>query len=127
MGYVEPSEPRSAPTSARRDARTHLRTEGERTVDASWIDRWRGRRICVVGDVMLDRFVYGHVERVSPEAPIPVLKYGSEKAMLGGAANVARNVVALGGEAVLIGVLGRDADGDMVADRLTPEIGRAHV
>lgn len=87
-------------------------------MDASWIDRWSGKRICVVGDVMLDRFVYGHVERVSPEAPIPILRHESEKCMLGGAANVARNIVGLGGEVSLIGVLGRDGEGDIVADRL---------
>lgn len=92
-------------------------------MDASWIDKWLGRRVFVLGDVMLDRFVYGRVERVSPEAPIPVLKFQSEKSMLGGAANVARNVVALGGKVVLVGVLGQDAEGDLVADRLTAEDG----
>lgn len=72
---------------------------------------------------MLDRFVYGRVERVSPEAPIPVLHHQSERAMLGGAANVARNVVALGGRAVLVGVVGCDAEGDLVADRLADDDG----
>ena len=67
---------------------------------------------------MLDRYVYGHVERISPEAPIPVLHHQSEKAMLGGAANVARNVIALGGEALLVGALGDDSDGDLVAGPL---------
>lgn len=87
-------------------------------MNASWIDKWRGSRIFVLGDVMLDRFVYGRVERVSPEAPIPVLHFQSEKAMLGGAANVARNIVALGGEVILVGVLGADAEGDLVAGAL---------
>ena len=95
----------------------------DESLDASWIERWRQRRIFVLGDVMLDRFVYGRVERVSPEAPIPVLKFQSEKLMLGGAANVARNIVALGGEVVLVGVVGRDAEGDLVADRLCAEDG----
>ena len=67
---------------------------------------------------MLDRYVYGHVERISPEAPIPVLHHQSEKAMLGGAANVARNIIALGGEALLVGALGDDSDGDLVAGPL---------
>ncbi len=67
---------------------------------------------------MLDKFVYGHVERISPEAPIPVLHHQSEKAMLGGAANVARNVVALGGKAILVGAVGDDAEGDQVAGPL---------
>jgi D-beta-D-heptose 7-phosphate kinase/D-beta-D-heptose 1-phosphate adenosyltransferase len=88
-------------------------------MDASWIDKWRGLRILVLGDVMLDRFVYGQVERVSPEAPIPVLRFHSEKAMLGGAGNVARNIVALGGRAVLVGALGADAEGDLVAGPLS--------
>ncbi|MGF1611928.1 MAG: D-glycero-beta-D-manno-heptose 1-phosphate adenylyltransferase [Kiloniellales bacterium] len=84
-------------------------------MDVSLIENWRGRRICVLGDVMLDRFVYGRVERVSPEGPIPVLHFESEALMLGGAANVARNIVALGGTAVLLGVLGQDEAGDQIA------------
>ncbi len=87
-------------------------------MNASWVDKWRGARVFVLGDVMLDRFVYGRVERVSPEAPIPVLHFQSDKAMLGGAANVARNIVGLGGEAILAGVLGADAEGDLVAGPL---------
>ncbi len=87
-------------------------------MNASWVDKWRGVRIFVLGDVMLDRFAYGRVERVSPEAPIPVLHFQSEKAMLGGAANVARNIVGLGGQAILAGVLGADAEGDLIAGPL---------
>lgn len=82
------------------------------------IHSWQGATVVVVGDVMLDRFIYGRVERVSPEAPIPVLHQQSEQAMLGGAANVARNIVSLGGRTILIGVLGVDADGDAIAGRL---------
>ena len=70
-----------------------------------------GRRVACVGDLMLDRFVYGEVDRVSPEAPIPVLKRTRELVMLGAAGNVARNVAALGGQAALGGVIGADADG----------------
>ncbi len=66
-------------------------------------------RILVLGDVMLDRFVYGAVERISPEAPVPVVRVGRTLAMPGGAGNVARNISALGGQAVLIGLVGRDA------------------
>ena len=87
-------------------------------MNASWIAKWRGSRVFVLGDVMLDRYVYGHVERISPEAPIPVLHHQSEKVMLGGAANVARNIIALGGEALLVGALGDDSDGDLVAGPL---------
>ncbi|HEY1926301.1 MAG TPA: D-glycero-beta-D-manno-heptose 1-phosphate adenylyltransferase [Caulobacteraceae bacterium] len=66
-------------------------------------------RVLVVGDVMLDRFVYGDVSRVSAEAPIPVLAHTRESRMLGGAGNVARNIVALGGRAELVGLVGSDA------------------
>ena len=68
-------------------------------------------RVACVGDVMVDRFVYGDVGRTSPEAPVAVLARGREASMLGGAGNVARNVAALGGTAALAGVLGEDAAG----------------
>jgi D-beta-D-heptose 7-phosphate kinase / D-beta-D-heptose 1-phosphate adenosyltransferase len=68
-----------------------------------------GARVLVVGDVMLDRFVYGEVSRVSAEAPIPVLAHTRESRMLGGAGNVARNIVALGGRADLVGLVGADS------------------
>ena len=71
------------------------------------IASWRDKRIFVLGDVMLDRFVSGRVERLSPEAPIPILHFQSEKLMLGGAANVARDIAALAGQAVLVGVWAR--------------------
>ncbi len=87
-------------------------------MNASWIAKWRGSRVFVLGDIMLDRFVYGHVERISPEAPIPSCIISPKRRMLGGAANVARNIVTLGGEAVLVGALGDDADGDLVAGPL---------
>ena len=79
------------------------------------IASWRDKRIFVLGDVMLDRFVSGRVERLSPEAPIPILHFQSEKFMVGGAANVARNIAALAGKAVLVGVLGEDEHGDLIA------------
>ena len=63
--------------------------------------------VLVVGDVMLDRYLYGAVERVSPEAPVPVLARAREVAMPGGAGNVARNVTALGARATLVGLVGR--------------------
>ena len=68
-------------------------------------------RVLVVGDVMLDRFLYGRVDRVSPEAPIPVLQVGREAAMLGGAGNVLRNLSALGARGRLFGLIGDDAAG----------------
>ncbi len=70
-----------------------------------------GVRVLCIGDVMLDRFVQGDVERISPEAPVPVIRLRASKAMLGGAGNVAHNVASLGGEAVLLGLVGDDEAG----------------
>lgn len=71
----------------------------------------KGGRVLIVGDVMLDHYVVGGVERISPEAPVPVVTVSSESQRLGGAGNVAKNIKGLGGEPVLISVLGEDADG----------------
>jgi len=75
------------------------------------VDRLTGARVVVVGDIMLDRFVHGQVDRISPEAPIPVLRVGREISMLGGAGNVVRNLVALGAEVCFVSVVGRDDAG----------------
>jgi D-beta-D-heptose 7-phosphate kinase/D-beta-D-heptose 1-phosphate adenosyltransferase len=85
----------------------------------------RGKRVVVLGDVMLDTFVYGHCARISPEAPIPVVRVEREEAMLGGAGNVARNIVALGGEAVLVSMVGDDAAGAALRDEVAAEPGIA--
>jgi D-beta-D-heptose 7-phosphate kinase / D-beta-D-heptose 1-phosphate adenosyltransferase len=74
-----------------------------------------GARLLCLGDVMLDRFIHGRVERVSPEAPIPVLAVEGEAEMAGGAGNVARNAAALGAGVELIGVRGRDGAGERLA------------
>jgi D-beta-D-heptose 7-phosphate kinase/D-beta-D-heptose 1-phosphate adenosyltransferase len=84
------------------------------------LEQLPGRRVACVGDLMVDRFVYGEVTRVSPEAPIPVLKRARELVMLGGAGNVARNVAALGGLAPLAGLVGADAEASE-AQRLAGE------
>jgi D-beta-D-heptose 7-phosphate kinase/D-beta-D-heptose 1-phosphate adenosyltransferase len=76
-----------------------------------WLARLAGRRVAVLGDVMLDRYVFGDVQRISPEAPIPVLRRTGGRTVLGGAANVARNIASLGGVAVLVGVIGGDEAG----------------
>jgi D-beta-D-heptose 7-phosphate kinase / D-beta-D-heptose 1-phosphate adenosyltransferase len=65
-------------------------------------------RFLVLGDLILDRYIEGHVKRISPEAPVPILLQKSERDVLGGAGNVANNIRALGGEAYLVGVLGND-------------------
>lgn len=87
----------------------------------SLLDRARGLAVACVGDVMLDRYVYGDVSRISPEAPIPVLKSRRTVSMPGGVGNVARNVAALGGEARLGAVAGDDPAGKEIADLVAAE------
>src|SRR5271157_1937731 len=86
---------------------------GERadSMIAGLIPLFRGHTVLVLGDVMLDRYVSGEVSRISPEAPIPVLRVTGSRASLGGAANVAHNVAAMGARAILIGVVGADQAG----------------
>ena len=72
----------------------------------------------VVGDVMLDEFIWGNVVRISPEAPVPVVEVTNQSFHVGGAGNVACNVRALGGVAVMIGVIGSDAAGQRVRESL---------
>jgi len=86
---------------------------------ADLTERLGGARVLCVGDVMLDRYVMGEVERISPEAPIPVLRISRETAMLGGAGNVASNISALGGGGRFIGVVGDDGAGDEIARLLS--------
>jgi D-beta-D-heptose 7-phosphate kinase/D-beta-D-heptose 1-phosphate adenosyltransferase len=69
----------------------------------------------VLGDIMVDRFIWGSVSRVSPEAPVPIVRMERESSSLGGAGNAARNIVSLGGNATLVGLHGDDADGDRLA------------
>ena len=69
-------------------------------------------RVLVVGDLILDEYIWGGVTRISPEAPVPILESRSENLTLGGAANVANNLVALGCEVVLVGAIGQDEKGD---------------
>ncbi len=76
----------------------------------------QGKRIAVVGDLMLDRYIWGSVSRISPEAPVPVVDMETEQARLGGAANVARNIKSLGGEPLLVGVIGADNSGKQLFD-----------
>src|SRR3954467_12235905 len=77
-----------------------------------------GRTVIVLGDIMLDEFVWGKVRRISPEAPVPVIEVIQETYRLGGAANVAANIRALGGRVIPIGVIGRDRAGDQLLELL---------
>jgi D-glycero-beta-D-manno-heptose-7-phosphate kinase len=85
--------------------------------------KMRGRRVIVLGDVMLDEFLWGSVVRISPEAPVPVVEVTRQSYHLGGAGNVAANVCALGGTAVLAGIVGADA----AAERVRESLGEAGV
>src|SRR5438477_400550 len=73
------------------------------------VGRFAGLPVLVVGDVMLDRFIVGRVTRISPEAPVPIVRFESEHVRLGGAANVAHNLVALGARVSLVGIVGDDS------------------
>ena len=74
----------------------------------SYIDTFRQFKVLVVGDVMLDHYVFGKVERLNPEAPVPVLHAQKEQDATGGAGNVAKNAAALGAHATLLSVVGQD-------------------
>src|ERR1019366_6656259 len=78
----------------------------------------RRARVLVVGDVMLDRYWYGEVSRISPEAPVPVVKFKRSEDRLGGAANVARNAAALGARVTLLSVVGQDEPGRRLRELL---------
>jgi D-beta-D-heptose 7-phosphate kinase / D-beta-D-heptose 1-phosphate adenosyltransferase len=90
---------------------------------AGVVRRFADARVLVLGDVMLDRYVSGSANRLSPEAPIPVLRPTSNRTTLGGAANVALNVATLGGHVALVGVIGDDAAGAEVARLLAASSG----
>jgi len=72
------------------------------------VDRFAGRRLLVLGDLMLDHYLWGRCERISPEAPVPVVEVQRETSSLGGAGNVAANLTALNGDPVLVGLVGED-------------------
>lgn len=77
----------------------------------------KGKTVLVIGDIMLDHFIYGEVDRISPEGPVPVLRIKSRKTMLGGAGNVLANLSGLGVKAALVSLIGQDADGQQVRER----------
>jgi D-beta-D-heptose 7-phosphate kinase/D-beta-D-heptose 1-phosphate adenosyltransferase len=82
------------------------------------VDRFVGAKVVVVGDLMVDRYYWGAVKRISPEAPVPVVEVTQETKSLGGAANVAHNIRTLGGEPMLCGVAGRDPAGEWLVAEL---------
>ena len=78
----------------------------------NFLDSDHRPRLLVIGDLILDEYIWGAVSRISPEAPVPILETKSENLTLGGAANVANNLVALGCEVHLVGAIGQDEKGD---------------
>lgn len=82
------------------------------------IDNFKKTKILVIGDIMLDQFIWGDVSRISPEAPVPVVKVEHETTMLGGAANVVNNLVSLGVNVLLCGVVGDDSSGREIIAKL---------
>jgi D-beta-D-heptose 7-phosphate kinase/D-beta-D-heptose 1-phosphate adenosyltransferase len=82
------------------------------------IQRMKSSRVVVIGDIMLDRYLYGDTERLSPEAPVPVVTVRDRTAKLGGAANVAANVASMGASCLLVGTVGDDGDGAAIRQEL---------
>lgn len=88
----------------------------------SAITRFSSAKVLVIGDIIIDHFLWGSATRISPEAPVPVVNVKREESMLGGSANVLRNILSLGGQAVLGGVIGNDLMGQKVQE-LMHELG----
>lgn len=84
----------------------------------SIIHKFSKAKVLVIGDLILDEFIWGKVERISPEAPVPVVVVSSESFMPGGASNVANNIASLGGNSVVCGVIGEDKGGHILAEEL---------
>lgn len=78
------------------------------------LKNFKRAKILVIGDLILDRYIWGRVNRISPEAPVPVVEVTDDNFMLGGAANVANNIVSLGGEVTVAGVAGKDRAGEIL-------------
>ena len=76
------------------------------------------KKVIVLGDLMLDRYIWGNVSRISPEAPVPVIEVKEDSLCLGGAGNVARNILSLGGKALLAGIVGHDKEGRWIRDQI---------
>lgn len=81
-------------------------------------EKFASLKVLIVGDVMLDNYIHGNVDRISPEAPVPVVLIEKKETRLGGAANVAMNIKSLGAVPLLVGVTGDDADGKLLSDLL---------
>ena len=106
-------------------AASHRLSPAERRLLSHLLPKFPERRILVIGDLMLDQFIRGSVSRISPEAPVPVVRVASETFVPGGAGNVAHNLAALGAQVELMGVVGDDAagrhlTGELATQRIDP-------
>jgi rfaE bifunctional protein kinase chain/domain len=119
--------PRTVPVRTRTEKVTKGQTKAigveERAPDvdgrsADILKAFRKQRILVIGDLMVDRYIWGDVSRISPEAPVPVVRVMGESHGLGGASNVAENIIALGAKAIPLGIVGNDEDGRLLLDQL---------
>jgi len=90
------------------------------------VSRLSGLSVLIVGDLMLDHFIFGRVSRISPEAPVPVVEFDREEFRVGGAGNVARNVRALAGQVNVVGIIGRDEAGTRIRSALHDDGVGAH-
>ncbi|GAQ94366.1 rfaE bifunctional protein, domain I [Thermodesulfovibrio aggregans] len=82
------------------------------------LKKFKDKKVLVIGDIILDKYIFGKVSRISPEAPVPVVEVTEESYRLGGAANVANNIIALGGKAYISGIIGKGTTGKIVRDLL---------
>jgi rfaE bifunctional protein kinase chain/domain len=85
------------------------------------VKNFQGKKILVIGDIMLDEFIWGDVSRISPEAPVPVVWVKKESYMPGGAANVANNIISLGAQAHVVGIIGEDEKGECIRKSLVKQ------
>lgn len=85
------------------------------------VNKFKNAKVLVIGDIMVDHFIYGNVERISPEAPVPIVNVNKETITPGGAANVANNVAKLGATAYIFGVVGKDYNGNALKQLMRKE------
>ncbi|MBD3259372.1 D-glycero-beta-D-manno-heptose-7-phosphate kinase, partial [Candidatus Woesearchaeota archaeon] len=84
----------------------------ERLIKA--LDTFKDKKVIVIGDVMLDQYIYGSTERISPEAPVPVVKFNRQENVPGGAGNAAKNLAVLGAKVLVTGLVGDDENGKIM-------------
>ena len=108
------------PAPAASDGATHTAAPSVQRL-TEWVQTFSKGTVLIVGDIMLDTYLSGDAERISPEAPVPVVHITQERHVPGGAGNVALNIAALGGQAILFGVRGNDLAGGRLADLITQE------